>query len=111
MPTATKARPAKSMSPSAAPLAKVRAASTLLKQASDPTRLRVLLMLRDGEKNVTEMLDSLENMSQPALSHHLSLGRHGGLWHPRRQGKNNFYGLTDKGRELAELVGRMVGGG
>jgi DNA-binding transcriptional ArsR family regulator len=110
MPTATKARPAKSMSPSAAPLAKVRAASTLLKQASDPTRLRVLLMLRDGEKNVTEMLGVLVEMSQPALSHHLSLMRHGRLVAPRRQGKNNYYSLTSDGRELAEMVGRMVNG-
>ena len=37
------------------------------------------------------------SQSQPAVSHHLALLRHGGIIAPRRQGKNNFYSLTETG--------------
>ena len=33
-----------------------------------------------------------------------ALMRHGGIITPRRQGKNNFYSLTDLGEELARVV-------
>jgi DNA-binding transcriptional ArsR family regulator len=78
-------------------------ASILLKQVSDPTRLQVVLMLADGEKHVGALCEQL-SQSQPAVSHHLALLRHGGIIAPRRQGKNNFYGLTEVGDELARVV-------
>jgi DNA-binding transcriptional ArsR family regulator len=78
-------------------------ASMLLKQVSDPTRLQVILMLADGEMHVGALCDQL-GQSQPAVSHHLALLRHGGIIAPRRQGKNNFYGLTETGEELVQVV-------
>jgi len=78
-------------------------ASILLKQVSDPTRLQVVLLLSDGEKHVGALCDEL-GLGQPAVSHHLALLRHGGIIAPRRQGKNNFYGLTETGEELATVV-------
>jgi DNA-binding transcriptional ArsR family regulator len=75
----------------------------LLKQVSDPTRLQVILMLAEGEKHVGAVCEQL-NMSQPAVSHHLALLRHGSIIAPRRQGKNNFYGLTEAGEGLAAIV-------
>ncbi len=78
-------------------------ASILLKQVSDPTRLQVVLMLSEGEKHVGGLCEQL-SQSQPAVSHHLALLRHGCIIAPRRQGKNNFYGLTDTGEELANVV-------
>ena len=78
-------------------------ASMLLKQVSDPTRLQVILMLADGEKHVGALSGEL-HQSQPAVSHHLALLRHGGIIAPRRQGKNNFYGLTDAGEDLSRIV-------
>ena len=47
-------------------------------------------------------------MSQPAVSHHLALLRHGGIIAPRRQGKNNFYALTEAGDHLAQVVQGVV---
>jgi DNA-binding transcriptional ArsR family regulator len=82
---------------------KVQRAAILLKQASDPTRLQIILTLSDGEKHVGALCDDL-NQTQPAVSHHLALLRHGGLIAPRRAGKNNFYSLTDSGHELAKVV-------
>jgi DNA-binding transcriptional ArsR family regulator len=46
-------------------------------------------------------------MSQPAMSHHLTLLRHGGLIERRRQGKNNFYTLSDTGYRLSKIVKGM----
>jgi DNA-binding transcriptional ArsR family regulator len=85
-----------------------RRAAAYIKQASDATRLRTLVTLLGGERNVTELCAEAA-MSQPALSHHVALLRHGGLIEPRRQGKNNYYALTDRGRALATAVQSMVG--
>ena len=83
-------------------------AATLLKQVSDPTRLQVILMLSDGEKHVGALSEEL-SQSQPAVSHHLALLRHGGIIAPRRVGKNNFYALTETGEQLAGVVKSVMG--
>jgi len=78
-------------------------AANLLRHVSDPTRLQVVTMLSEGERHVGGMCDQFD-MSQPAVSHHLALLRHGGIVDRRRQGKNNFYSLTDTGYRLSEIV-------
>jgi DNA-binding transcriptional ArsR family regulator len=78
-------------------------AAILLKQVSDPTRLQVVSLLSERERHVGGLCDEF-NMSQPAVSHHLALLRHGGIIDRRRQGKNNFYSLTDTGYRLSEIV-------
>ena len=82
-------------------------ASVLLKHVSDPTRLQVILILDEGERHVGALCDQL-SQSQPAVSHHLALLRHGGIIAPRRQGKNNFYSLTDTGSSLAGVVKGLI---
>jgi DNA-binding transcriptional ArsR family regulator len=89
-------------------LKQAQRAAILLKQVSDPTRLQVILMLGEGEKHVGALCEEL-GQSQPATSHHLALLRHGGLIAPRRQGKNNFYALTEMGEKLATVVGDLMG--
>jgi DNA-binding transcriptional ArsR family regulator len=88
-------------------LKQAKRASTLLKQMSDPTRLQVILALSEGERHVGALCEQL-NQSQPAVSHHLALLRHGGIIAPRRQGKNNFYSLTEVGEELAKVVKNVI---
>jgi DNA-binding transcriptional ArsR family regulator len=103
------ARAAKSASPAPArPAAEIRRVAELLKQVSDPTRLQVLMLLSEKERNVTELCTDLGTQSQPAVSHHLALLRHGRLIEPRRSGKHNFYALTDAGRQLAHVVNSVV---
>jgi DNA-binding transcriptional ArsR family regulator len=89
-------------------LKQAQRAAILLKQVSDATRLKVILMLAEGEKHVGALCSEL-NQSQPAVSHHLALLRHGGIIAPRRQGKNNFYGLTEAGEDLAVVVKALLG--
>src|SRR5437763_16286236 len=88
-------------------LKQAQRAAILLKQVSDPTRLQVILMLFEGEKHVGAMSSAL-NQSQPAVSHHLALLRHGSIIAPRRQGKNNFYRLTETGEDLADVVKTVI---
>jgi ArsR family transcriptional regulator, zinc-responsive transcriptional repressor len=82
-------------------------AANLLKQVSDPTRLQVVSMLSEREHHVGGLCDQF-NMSQPAVSHHLALLRHGGIVERRRQGKNNFYTLTDTGFRLSKIVEGVI---
>ena len=101
--TSVSSRSAKS-APPARPSAEIRRVADLLKQVSDPTRLQVLMLLSEKERNVSELCTDLGTQSQPAVSHHLALLRHGRLIEPRRSGKHNFYGLTEAGKELADVV-------
>src|ERR1700735_3379306 len=91
------------------PSAEIRRVADLLKQVSDPTRLQVLMLLNDKERNVSELCADLGTQSQPAVSHHLALLRHGRLIEPRRDGKHNFYALTDAGRGLVRAAEAGVG--
>jgi len=113
MPAATlsQPKPKPKTKPKAAPLprlpAKIRHAADLLKQVSDPTRLQVLISLSKKERHVTELCAEIGAPSQPAVSHHLALLRHGRLIESRRDGKHNYYGLTDTGRKLVALAGTL----
>lgn len=89
-------------------LQRAKRASTLLKHVSDPTRLQVIVILADGERHVGALCEQL-SQSQPAVSHHLALLRHGGVISPRRAGKNNFYSLTETGESLARVVQGLIG--
>jgi len=84
-------------------LKQIRQASTLLKHVSDPTRLQIVLMLSEADRHAGAFGEAL-NQSQPAVSHHLALLRHGGVVVSRRQGKNVLYSLSDMGEELVSLV-------
>jgi DNA-binding transcriptional ArsR family regulator len=88
-------------------LKQAQRAAILLKQVSDPTRLQVVLMLSEGERHVGALCEML-SQSQPAVSHHLALLRHGSIIAPRRQGKNNFYALTEAGERLASIVKSVI---
>src|SRR5271154_906250 len=112
-PSATKSSTSSRSSKAAAaagtrPTPETRRVAELLKQVSDPTRLQVLMLLSEKERNVTELCADLGTQSQPAVSHHLALFRHGRLMEPRRSGKHNFYALTEAGRELANVVNSVV---
>ena len=89
-------------------LRQAQQAAILLKQVSTPTRLHIILVLAEGEKHVGWICKTLKH-SPPATSHHLALLRHGGLIAPRREGKYNFYGITERGEELASIVKKLIG--
>jgi DNA-binding transcriptional ArsR family regulator len=94
---------------STTPKDKVREAAKLLKMAADPTRLQILLALAEsGEINVGDLAEVV-NQSRPAITHHVTLLRHGGLVSPRRAGFKIFYSLGERGKALAAIVRGFVG--
>jgi DNA-binding transcriptional ArsR family regulator len=95
------AKSAKAMNETLLRTKTIQRTANLLKQVSDSTRLQVISLLSEGERHVGGLCEEF-NLSQPALSHHLALLRHGGIVDRHRQGKNNFYSLTDTGYRLSD---------
>ncbi len=60
----------------------------------DPTRLRVIALLRDSEVCVHTLAEVLE-MSQSAISHQLRVLRQMGLVRGRKEGRFVYYTLDD----------------
>ena len=62
----------------------------LLRVLSEPTRLKLLLLLVGGEQSVTQLCRAL-SVPQPTVSHHLATLRLSRLVEARRSGKNVYY--------------------
>ncbi len=56
-----------------------------LKAMGDESRLKIVRLLLQGEKSVSDIVHSL-NMSQPQVSHHLLVLRSAGIIETRREG-------------------------
>lgn len=79
--------------------------SLLLKQLSDPTRLKIFWILCHMEEcviNIAAMMD----MSSPAVSHHLRLLKACGLITAKRDGKEMYY--TSAETETVEELHRAI---
>lgn len=66
----------------------------LFKIFADSTRIRILYVLLNGERNVTEICDELD-MRQSAVSHQLKILKSSKLVKARREGKSMVYSLAD----------------
>ena len=66
----------------------------LFKNFSDSTRIRILYLLIDKERSVSEIAELL-NMNQSAISHTLRLLKNSKLVRNRREGKTIYYSLAD----------------
>ncbi len=67
----------------------------LMRLFGDPTRIRLVGLLVDGEQNVSALCGEL-NVAQPPVSHHLALLRNAGLVVKRRAGKQIYYSLNSR---------------
>ncbi len=76
----------------------------LFSHASDPTRLRILLYLLEGEQCVCTICEQLD-VSVSAVSHQLRRLRTGGLVYRRKQGRHVYYGLADDHVRILISVG------
>jgi DNA-binding transcriptional ArsR family regulator len=68
----------------------------VLKAMADPTRLRILHSLHNGERCVSDILESVGG-SQANVSKHLSVLKRAGLVDCRREGLNVYYRIIDEG--------------
>jgi|SRR3989344_4640855 len=89
---------------------KVGTLSKLLKLVSEPSRLKILCILRQGEHCVCEFEDHV-GLSQSLLSHHLADLRDAGLIVGKKKGLNVHYTLTLEGqRVVGQIFGLSDGG-
>ncbi|HYY64279.1 MAG TPA: metalloregulator ArsR/SmtB family transcription factor [Gaiellaceae bacterium] len=71
-----------------------------LQVLSEPRRLQILDLLRDGERPVGELVDRL-GVSQPAVSKHLRVLKDAGLVEARPEAQRRLYRIRPE--PLAEL--------
>jgi len=76
------------------------------KALAEPTRLRILNELRDGEQNVSDLVD-LTGLTHANLSKHLQLLHAHGFVARRREGLFVYYALADK--DVFQLCDIMCG--
>lgn len=70
-------------------LEEIQQVTQIFKMLSDPTRLKILLSLQEGERNVTSIAEQVQ-MEQSAVSHQLKLLKDNRIVKSERQGKRFF---------------------
>lgn len=76
------------------------------KALSDPTRRRILELLRDGDKTAGELAKHFD-MTKPSISHHLATLKAAGLVDDERRGQNIVYSLNTT--VMQDLIGWFMG--
>lgn len=81
----------------------------MLRAAGDPTRLRLLLLLREAELTVSELVE-IVGQSQPRVSRHLKLLGEAGLVERFKEGSWVFCRAADRGTgaELARVIAALA---
>ncbi|MET8848601.1 metalloregulator ArsR/SmtB family transcription factor [Amycolatopsis sp. NPDC004625] len=74
--------------------------TTVYEVLAEPNRRRILDLLREGERPVTDLLNELP-IAQPTVSKHLKLLRQAGLVSVRQDAQRRFYQL--RAAPLAEV--------
>ncbi|MEV4490072.1 metalloregulator ArsR/SmtB family transcription factor [Micromonospora coxensis] len=72
----------------------VEAATQMLQMLADPTRLRLMALLGEGEHDVTALVAAV-GTARPAVSQHLGKLRLAGLVSVRRDGRRALYRTRD----------------
>ena len=82
--------------------------SKFFRGLADPTRVKILYLLLEGDRNVGELVESVGS-SQGRVSSHLACLRWCGYVISYREGKNVYYTLADpRVKELLELAQRIL---
>jgi len=79
-------------------MARAATTSDVFNAIAEPQRRELLVLLRAGERPVTELAQEL-GMTQPGTSKHLRVLREVGLVRDRKAGKQRLYGLDARGLE------------
>ncbi|HLZ69970.1 MAG TPA: metalloregulator ArsR/SmtB family transcription factor [Dehalococcoidia bacterium] len=92
----------------AGPMLRTELTSRLFQVLADPTRLRIVELILDGEKNVSELVQLL-GLQQGRVSTHLGCLRWCGFVTTRREGKYVYYRIDDpRVRELTKLAQALL---
>lgn len=74
--------------------------AVIFKAFCDENRVKVLNILRGGEKCACRLLEAL-NVTQPTLSHHMKILCESGIVTGRKEGKWMYYSLSSEGLSRA----------
>jgi DNA-binding transcriptional ArsR family regulator len=86
-------------------MARAATTSDVFNAIAEPRRREILVLLRAGERPVTELAQKL-GMPQPGASKHLRVLREVGLVRDRKAGKQRLYSLDARGlRRVHEWTG------
>lgn len=86
------------------PLQLLRQAAVRFRALGDENRLRLLAILKDGERNVRALTEEC-GLSQASASKHLAVLRNAGLVGSRREGASVFYFVRDESiHDLCDIV-------
>lgn len=78
---------------------------------ADPSRRRILAMLRKGDMNAGDIASQFD-MSKPSVSHHLSILKQAGLVDTEKQGQNVIYRLnTGVVEDMLAVLAKLAGEG
>lgn len=75
--------------------------AVVFKAFCDENRIRILLLLQEGEKCACELLEKM-NITQPTLSHHMKILCDSGIVAGRKDGKWMHYSISKEGLEKAQ---------
>ena len=73
----------------------------IFKAFCDENRIKILKLLKGGEKCACRLLDEL-NISQPTLSHHMKILCDAEIVESRKEGKWMHYSISNQGIEIAK---------
>ncbi len=78
--------------------------SDIFKSIADPTRLKILFLLRNGELCVCEIFEALDK-SQSTVSHHLHILKKENIINGRKEGKWIYYTLNNP--QILEIINKF----
>lgn len=84
--------------------------AAIFKAFCDENRIRILDMLRSGEKCACMLLEEI-HVSQPTLSHHMKILCDAEIVSGRREGKWTHYSISEEGIAQAEAYLQSLLGG
>lgn len=75
--------------------------AVIFKAFCDENRIRILQILKSGEKCACRLLEAL-SITQPTLSHHMKILQESGIVNGRKEGKWMYYSISEEGLEKAQ---------
>lgn len=75
----------------------------IFKAFCDENRIRIIKLLRSGEKCACKLLEEI-NVTQPTLSHHMKILCDSEIVIGRKEGKWTYYSISEKGVEQAKEI-------
>ncbi len=75
--------------------------AVIFKAFCDENRIKILQILKDGEKCACRLMEAL-NITQPTLSHHMKTLLDSGIVNGRKEGKWMHYSISEEGLEKAQ---------